>query len=421
MEKKYILNRETGKIELHFEKSEYQEMPEDKKRILRSNYLFSRKAEAWVSRAKYPNLYSAKHAAEQLGFTEGEKIGERLTYAEQLQRQTDRAEARADRYLGYAENAERRGAELQKELDERRGDIAFFTQPIIPGHSGSESFARRRRRIYERYDKGMEEYRKSEYFKERAEIAQATAENAKLKDFGYLNNRIKECNSAINKLKSNLTYYEKLLEALKDPESDQSKSGRYPAEKVNDWQEDMLERLEMQIDKLGFFENCVEELGGYKFSRDNIKAGYIIKVKHCSQAKVLKANPKTVLVKCLDTDMILTYDYAEIKEIISATEEKINSAPEAHPYRKDDILVWDPHGTGRAIAAYQVIGTTDKTVQLREINLDADRRPISGEFVKGSTVIRRKPFISYYSKKWNVCGEYDRVLRKYENREDTAS
>ena len=78
MEKKYILNRETGKIELHFEKSEYQEMPEDKKRILRSNYLFSRKAEAWVSRAKYPNLYSAKRAAEQLGFTEGEKVGERL-------------------------------------------------------------------------------------------------------------------------------------------------------------------------------------------------------------------------------------------------------------------------------------------------------------------------------------------------------
>ena len=94
MKKKYILNRETGKIELHFEKSEYQEMPEEQKRILKSNYLFSRKAEAWVSRAKYPNLYYAKRAAEELGFTEGEKIGERLTYAEQLQRQADRAEAR---------------------------------------------------------------------------------------------------------------------------------------------------------------------------------------------------------------------------------------------------------------------------------------------------------------------------------------
>ena len=81
MEKKYILNRETGKIELHFEKSEYQEMPEDKKRILRSNYLFSRKAKAWVSRAKYPNLYSAKHAAEQLGFTECEMIGVVFNYS----------------------------------------------------------------------------------------------------------------------------------------------------------------------------------------------------------------------------------------------------------------------------------------------------------------------------------------------------
>ena len=84
MDKKYILNRETGKIELHFEKSEYEALPEDKKRVLRSNFLFSRTAQAWVSRAKFPNLYSAKRAAEELGFTEGEKVGERLTYAEQM-------------------------------------------------------------------------------------------------------------------------------------------------------------------------------------------------------------------------------------------------------------------------------------------------------------------------------------------------
>ena len=31
MDKKYIINRETGKIELHFEKSEYEALPEDKK------------------------------------------------------------------------------------------------------------------------------------------------------------------------------------------------------------------------------------------------------------------------------------------------------------------------------------------------------------------------------------------------------
>ena len=77
--------------------------------------------------------------------------------------------------------------------------------------------------------------------------------------------------------------------------------------------------------------------------------------------------------------------------------------------------------TVRGVRLRHIIETTDKTVQLREIELDADRKPIPGEFVKGSAVIRRKPFISYYSKKWNVSGDYDRVLRKYENREDTAS
>lgn len=417
MDKKYILNRETGKIELHFEKSEYEALPEDKKRVLRSNFLFSRHAQAWVSRAKFPNLYSAKRAAEELGFTEGEKVGERLTYAEQLQKQTERAEARADRYLGYAENAEQRGAALQKDLNDRHGDIAFFTQPIIPGHAGSESFARRRQQIYDRYDRGMEEYRKSEYFRERAAIAQATADNAKLKDMTYLNNRIKECQSSIKKVKENIAYYEKLLEELKDPESATSKSGRYTVDKVNSWLEDSLERFEMLVDKQGFFENCVEDLGGFKFSKENIKPGYVVIIRS-SQFKILKANPKTVLAKCLVTGMHLTYDYAEIKEIVSAEEEKPMS--DNHPFKKDDILIWDPHGRGKPLAAYQVLGTTDKSVQLREIKLSEDGEPVKNDFADGSSVIRRKPNISAYSKRWQVCGDYDRVLRKYVEEEVTT-
>lgn len=417
MEKKYILNRETGKIELHFEKSEYEALPEDKKRVLRSNFLFSRYAQAWVSRAKFPNLYSAKRAAEELGFTEGEKVGERLTYAEQMQKQTERAEARADRYLGYAENAEQRGAALQKDLNDRHGDIAFFTQPIIPGHAGSESFARRRQQIYDRYDRGMEEYRKSEYFRERAAVAQATADNAKLKDMTYLNNRIKECQSSIKKVKENIAHYEKLLEELKDPESATSKSGRYTVEKVNSWLEDSLERIEMLIDKQGFFENCVEELGGFKFSKENIKPGYVVIIRRL-KFKIVKANPKTVLAKCLVTGMMLTYDYAEIKGIISAEEEKPSS--ESHPFKKDDILIWDPHGRGKPLAAYQILGSTEKSVQLREIKLTEAQKPAKDDFTDGSKVIRRKPYINGYSKQWQVCGDYDRVLRKYVEEEVTS-
>ncbi len=417
MEKKYILNRETGKIELHFEKSEYEALPEDKKRVLRSNFLFSRTAQAWVSRAKFPNLYRTKCAAEELGFTEGEKVGERLKYAEQMERQTARAEARASRYLGYAENAEQRGAALQKELNDRHGDVAFFTQPIIPGHAGSESFARRRRQIYDRYDRGMAEYRKSEYFRERAAVAQETADNTKLKDMTYLNNRIKECQSSIKKLKANIEYYEKLLEKLKDPESAASKSGKYTVKTVNGWLEDSLEHIEMLIDMQGFFENCAEELGGYKFSKENIKPGYVVIIRK-SKFKVMKANPKTVYAKCLATGMILTYDYAEITEIVSAEEEKPKS--DNHPFQKNDILVWDPHGRGKPLAAYQVLSATEKSVQLREIKLSGDGKPVKDDFTDGSSAIRRKPYINMYSQQWQVCGDYDRVLRKYVEEEVTS-
>lgn len=47
-----------------------------------------------MSRAKFPNLYGAKRVAQELGFTEEERVGERLTYEEQLERKKERAEAR---------------------------------------------------------------------------------------------------------------------------------------------------------------------------------------------------------------------------------------------------------------------------------------------------------------------------------------
>ena len=43
MNNTYILNRKTGKIELHFEKSKYDALPADKKSLLKSNFLFSGK------------------------------------------------------------------------------------------------------------------------------------------------------------------------------------------------------------------------------------------------------------------------------------------------------------------------------------------------------------------------------------------
>lgn len=59
----YIMNKETGKIELHFDKADYLALAEDQKKDIKSNYLFSRVKRAWVSRAKFPNLYRAEKVA----------------------------------------------------------------------------------------------------------------------------------------------------------------------------------------------------------------------------------------------------------------------------------------------------------------------------------------------------------------------
>jgi hypothetical protein len=144
----YIFNLETTKIELHFEKSEYVALPEEKKKALKGAFLWSNRNGCWVSRAKEPNLYWAKRVAKDLGFEEEQREGERLSFGEQIERKQERAEDRACRFEQYAINAEKKAAALQKPLNAMHGDIAFFTQPIIAGHAGSQAFARRRERMF---------------------------------------------------------------------------------------------------------------------------------------------------------------------------------------------------------------------------------------------------------------------------------
>lgn len=105
----YITNKETGKLELHFDKADYLALPDNDKKEIKSNFLFSRKANAWVSRAKFPNLYRAELVAKKLNLMNGGKVGETLSFAEQMERKAERAEARAERYNARSSNAATRG------------------------------------------------------------------------------------------------------------------------------------------------------------------------------------------------------------------------------------------------------------------------------------------------------------------------
>lgn len=86
----YIMNLETQKLELHFDKSDYMSLSDNLKKEIKSNFLFSAKLGAWVSRAKFPNLWRAEAVAKKLGLENGGKIGEMLTFAEQMEQKAER-------------------------------------------------------------------------------------------------------------------------------------------------------------------------------------------------------------------------------------------------------------------------------------------------------------------------------------------
>jgi hypothetical protein len=411
---KYILNQETQKIELHFDKAEYMALSDEQKKEIKSNFLWSSKAGAWVSRSTN-NHYWALKVAEKLGLEDGGKTGERLSYAEQLEHKAERAEARAERFIRYAENAEKRGETLQAELNSHRGDIAFFTQPNINSSAG-RAFTNYRDRLYQRYEKGMEEYGKSEYFKSRAAAAQATADMKKLKDAVYLHNRIKECNTTIKKLQGHIVGYEEQIHKIQQGEEIYNWITREPltVERLEECIQERLEKMEYEIDKLAFFENCLSEIGGIQFSRDNIKVGYIVKMKRWGRCEVLSAGQVNVTFKILDGGAAggcLTEPYAAIVEILEVKEAKETIE---NPYKVGDILYSAYPASGKVYKAYQVIKTTTTGVKLQQIAVE-NGVPVADKFINENTVQRRivkskfSDWIGVYMDDWQ--------LYKYEAKE----
>jgi hypothetical protein len=310
---KYILNQETQKIELHFSKAEYQALTENLKSEIKSAFLFSGKASAWVSRSTN-NHWRAEQVAKKLNLEDGGKVGERLSYADQLEAKAERAEARAERYEQYSENAEKRAESLQADFNKYRKDWSWLTQPIIAGHAGSRAFANHRNKVMARYERGFEEYKKSEYYQDRAATARATASNVKLNDKVYLGNKIKECNKELKIYQDCIVKYEDALYKIQQGEILKNRSGEvlttdYIEQRITD----LLEKYEWENDKLDFFENCLSELGGIAYSKENVKKGDFVKIRG-EWGKVLSANPTTVrILNNLGWDW-MKYPYSEIQD-----------------------------------------------------------------------------------------------------------
>lgn len=332
----YIKNKETGKIELHFDKSEYIALSNEDKQMIKGAFLFSRYSSAWVSRGKFPS-YSyirAEEVAKKLGIEDGGEVGETLSFAEQMQVKAEKAEHRADKYDYKSNKAQKIGNEYQKPINDMHGDISFFTQPNINTSAG-RAFTNRRNKMWSMWERGFEEFKKSEYYAERAEAARNTAAMTKPKDKAFCYRRIKEAESSIKKIKKSIDAYNKFIEQLNNGEKPKNEYGWEMDLSIDRCQrqiESWSEMLDMEISKATYYYDCIEELGGIQFSKDNINVGDVVKMDKWYKGKVVITGTGKVNFTYRDIDgsgFELKGSYAEIVEVIKkADTEKIH-----HPFK----------------------------------------------------------------------------------------
>lgn len=332
----YIENKTTNKIELHFDKSAYLALADDDKNAIKSACLFSRGGGCWVSRG-FVGSWSAINArkiAEKLGLENAGKDGERLTFAEQQQRKAERAEARAERYEARADKAEDRAEALQKPINDMHGDIAFFTQPNINTSAG-RAFTNRRTAMFAAYEKGFEEFKRSEYWRERAEIARQTAKGCEKQSIGFCQRRIDECNHDIRAQMRNMETYRKYLERIDGGETIHSYNGDITREKVEEWIEHAQEKIDASIDKSAYYQAMIDEQGGQKYSAENINVGDVVAVERSSRFEVIRKGRKNFVGKSISTGLSLEYAYAEIVEIVKKADPAAREIK--HGFRAGDV------------------------------------------------------------------------------------
>lgn len=387
----YIINRETEKLELHFDKSEYQALSDDQKSTIKSNFLFSRYGGCWVSRAKIPNLWRAEQVAKQLGAENQGKTGELLSFEEKMERKADRAERRADRMDARSDKAAEHAEQLQKPINDMHGDIAFFTQPNINTSAG-RAFTRKRERMFAAFDRGFEEFKKSEYYAQRAEVARRTANLENSKDKAFCDRRVKDVQKNIKAIQKNIDHYHAMLECDGMGEQQKRFDGT-PIERaeIERWIEDAEERLESEISRLCYYQSCIDDLGGVQFSKENIKPGYVVKIKHYNNCTVLRTGPKNIIYRT-PNGFDLTAAYAEILEIVKAEE----TIKPTHPFKVGETFEVGAYVDGHRVKqVWEIVKSTATTVTLKN--------QTTGEN------IRRTPKIRWTCEgdKWALCiGDY---------------
>lgn len=386
----YIINNETMKLEMHFEKADYLALSDNEKNTIKSNFLFSRGAGAWVSRCKFPHLYRAEEIAKSLNLENAGATGERLTFTEQKAAEAAKAERRAERYDYKSDAATAEGNRLQAPIESMRGDIAFFTQPCINTSAG-RAFTNKRNKMWAAWEAGFDAFKKSDYYEERAKVARATASAASgnvTKDFAL--RRINDAEKSIKAQRRNIEYYEKQLEKINSGETLKHYNGDLiTVDDVQRWIDDAELIIQNNIEKSIYYHEIIEGLGGINFSKENIKAGYIVKIARWGACEVVSAGPKNIIFRIQNggaAGCTLQASYAEIIDVISENEKPA----ELHPFKAGEafsVPVWNRTTGNFDNATFTILKATDKSVTLQSENGEKiNRKPSLYQRYDGSRV-----------------------------------
>src|SRR5579871_5217081 len=270
----FVKDRETGKIELHFSKAAYLALPEERRREIKRYFLFSKYKKAWVSKATN-NDFWARKIAEQCGLEDRGEVGEKLAFAEKVEREQERAAERADRFEDRAVRAGREWESRHRAADAIAEHIPFG-QPILVGHHSEGRHRRDLERIRSHTEKAIEAGEKKAHYAERAAIARRAAQGSEYSDPRYLGNRIKEDEAE-----------ERLLE--------RRMKGQYspgdPERPISDeYRKRLEERLAEVRDRLGFHRHCLETCGKTVYTKESLKGKKEVKIRGRWQ-EIVKLNP----------------------------------------------------------------------------------------------------------------------------------
>lgn len=122
--------------------------------------------------------------------------------------------------------------------------------------------------------------------------------------------------------------------------------------------------MESTLDKLGFYQERLDELGGVRYSSEDIKPGYIVRIQRYGACRVLSTGPKNFTYQTGMDGIALTAAYAEIETIIKAEEDQ----PQNHPFAVGDTFTcsrWNTETRKADKLEYRIIRATDKSVTIQ--------------------------------------------------------